>query len=200
MRRLKIQMNISADGFVGGQNGELNWLTTDWDDKVKTFCIRNLEKVDFILMTFGKKPDPSFITYWDATAQKPEDPYYEVAMKIAATPKVVLTEYATNLKFPNTEIIHGNIIDEVKRLKAQEGYEIMVYAGVRLVSSLIENDLVDEFDFLVNPVVIGKGLSVFDRINDKLDLEPRESLLCECGIIINEYVKNKTDYEIQRNT
>jgi dihydrofolate reductase len=188
MRKLKLQMNITVDGFVGRENHEMDWVTFDWGDKVGSFCIQNLEEVDFILLTLGKKADATFITYWHDTAKKPEDPYYELAKKISSTPKIALTQYAINAEFPNTEIIQGNIIEEVKRLKSQAGNELLVYGGVRFASSLVENDLIDEFSLLVNPVAMGKGLPIFDKIGSKLDLQPTTSEKDTSGIIINTYL------------
>lgn len=193
MRKLKLQMNITIDGFVGRENGELDWLTFEWGDKVQKFCIENLEPVDFIIGTFGKKIDPSFITYWDATAKNPDDPYVQLAKKISSTPKIVLTENPTDLEFPNTKIITGNIIDEVKRLKNQNGNKIMVYGGVTFASSLLENDLIDGFYFLVNPVTIGNGLSIFEGIDSRQDFELVTSETDASGIVINKYLKKVID-------
>lgn len=188
MRKLKLQMNITLDGFVGRPNGDLDWLTYEWGDKVENVCIGNLDQVDFILLTFGKEVDATFITYWDDTAKKPDDPYNKLAKKIASTPKIALTEDATNVAFPNTQIIQGNVIEEVKRLKNQEGNELIVYGGVTFASSLLENDLVDELCFLVNPVAIGKGLSIFDKIGSRQDFVLVTSERDTSGIVVNSYL------------
>jgi dihydrofolate reductase len=147
-------MNMSVDGFVTKNNHELDWLTYDWGKTVHDFTINNLEKVDFILMTFGKKPDATFITFWNDTAKKPEDPYFEIAKKIASTPKIILTEYPIDSEYPNTKIRNGKVIDEVKKLKNENGKKILVYGGVTFASSLVKNNLIDEFYFLVNPVAL----------------------------------------------
>lgn len=181
-------MNITVDGFVGRENGEMDWLTFDWGNKVGRFCIKNLEEVDYILLTFGKKVDPTFITYWDDTAKKPDDPYYKLAKKISSTPKIALTEDGTDQEFPNTKIIKGNIIEEVKRLKNRRGNELIVYGGVTFASSLVENDLVDELSFLVNPTAMGKGLSIFDKINSRQELVLVTSERDTSGIVINKYL------------
>ena len=191
MRKLKLQMHITLDGFAGKENGQMDWMTVAWSKDLHKFTIKNLDDVDCILVAFGKKMDDSFFSYWGATAGKPNDPFFEVAKKITATSKIIISKYPVAAEFSNTRIIKGDIIEEVKQLKKQSGKDLMVYGGVTFASSLIENDLVDEFYFLLNPVAIGKGLSLFDGIKGNLDLELIISEPDECGIVVNKYIKKK---------
>lgn len=189
MRKLKLQMHITLDGFAGKENGEMDWMTVDWSKDLHKFTIENLDDTDYIIIALGKKMDVSFFSYWGATAGKPEDPFFEVAKKIMTTPKIIISKYPVDAQFPNTRIIKGDVISQVNQLKKQDGNDIMVYGGVTLASSLIKSDLVDEFYFLLNPVVIGKGLSIFEGINGNLTLELVTSEPDKCGIVVNKYIK-----------
>ena len=191
MRTLKLQMHITLDGFSGKENGEMDWMTVDWSKNLHAFAIKNLDDVDFIVIPFGKKADDSFLTYWNATAQQPGDPFFGVAKKIMATPKLVISKYPVQAAFPNTKVVQGDVIDEVTKLKREAGKSIMVYGGITFASSVIAHDLVDEFYFLLNPIAIGKGLSVFTAMKDKLLLEHVSAERDECGIVVNKYVKKK---------
>ena len=191
MRKLKLQMHITLDGFAGKENGEMDWMTVDWSRDLHKFTIKNLDDVDYIVIPFGKKMDDSFFSYWGGTANKPEDPFFEVAKKIMATPKIIISKYPVSKQFPNTRVIKGDVINEIKQLKEQTGQYIMAYGGVTFAASLIDNDLVDEFYLLSNPVAIGKGLPIFNGVVDNLLLELSSSQPDECGIIVNKYVKRK---------
>src|SRR5687768_12213231 len=105
MRKLKLQMHITLDGFVGKENGEMDWMTVDWSRDLHKFTIQNLDNADCIVIAFGKKMDDSFFSYWESTAGKSEDPFFEVANKIVATPKIVISKYRVDAEFSNTRII-----------------------------------------------------------------------------------------------
>jgi dihydrofolate reductase len=184
-------MHLTLDGFAGKENGEMDWMTNDWSQDLHRFTIQNLDDVDFIMIPFGRKMDDSFFSYWGSTAAKPADPFFEVARKIMDTPKVVLSRYPVPRKFPNTRIIEGDLLEQVRQFKQQEGRHMMVYGGVRFASSLIEHDLVDEYCILSNPVAIGKGLPIFAGVGGNMLFELIRSEPDACGIIVNKYIRRK---------
>ena len=61
----------------------------------------------------------------------------------------------------------GDILDEVNRLKNQAGKDILVYGGAGFVSSLIKENLIDEYNFFINPTAIGRGMTIFGKLEDK---------------------------------
>jgi dihydrofolate reductase len=191
MGKLKLQMHITLDGFSGKDNGDMDWMSVDWSKQLHEFTINNLNDVDYIVIPFGKKQDDSFLTYWATTADKPADPFFEVAKKIMATPKLVVSKYKVNASFPGTQVVQGDVIDEVTKLKREAGKSIMVYGGITFSASVIAHDLVDEFYFLLNPVAIGNGLSVFKDVDETLTLVHVSSTADACGIVVNKYVKKK---------
>jgi dihydrofolate reductase len=79
--------------------------------------------------------------------------------------------------------------DEVKKVKNQEGRDLIVYGGSSFVSSLIEHGLIDEFHFFVNPIAIGKGISAFAQLESWQQLKLVKSLTCDSGLIILHYTK-----------
>src|SRR5688500_18497721 len=102
MRKLKLQMQITVDGFVAGPNGELDWMTWNWDDKLKDFVSKFHDPVDTILL--GRKMTDGFVDYWSSVLDKPESPEYDFAKKMIDTPKVVFSRTVTESKWINTTI------------------------------------------------------------------------------------------------
>ncbi len=186
MKKLKLQMQLSLDGFVGRPNGELDWMTWDWDDKLKNYVIELTDSVDSILM--GRKMTDGFISYW--TNLKPDDPEYLFAKKMVDYTKIVFTRTLDKSNWANTKLAKGNIVDEVNQLKKQPGKDIIVYGGASFVSSLIKNNLIDEYHLFINPTAIGKGMEIFNGLNDKLKLKLAYSEMFNCGIVVNHYKSN----------
>ena len=178
-------MQVSIDGFVAGENGEMDWMTWNWDDKLKAHITQLTEPVDCIIL--GRKLAQGFIDYWKAAAEGEEE--VEGAQKMNDTPKKVFTKTLTENKWENTELIHGELSDEIKNLKNQNGGDIIVYGGGSFVSSLIKENLIDEYHFCINPVVLGKGMPIFEAVENKLNLEFVKSFPFECGVVVNEYKK-----------
>lgn len=73
------------------------------------------------------------------------------------------------------------------RLKNQSGKDILVYGGANFVSSLIRENLIDEYNLFVNPVVIGKGMKIFNHLNQNLNLKLVESRAFDSGIVMFRY-------------
>lgn len=158
---------MSVDGFVCGPNGELDWMTFSKDDKNANRVNELTDSSDTILL--GRKMTDGFINYWSNVEEDNED--YAFARKMIDIPKVVFSKTVTESKWINTTVANGDIVAEVEKLKNKEGKDIIVYGGASFVGSLIENDLIDEYHIFVNPVAIGKGLSIFGDSYSKLKLK-----------------------------
>lgn len=195
MRKLKLQMQVTIDGFVSGPNGELDWVEWNWSDDIKKYVNDLHSAVDTILL--GRKMTDGFITHWASVVDKHDESIqelkenYEFAKKMIDTPKVVFTKSLNKHNWINTTLAKGNLTEEVNNLKAQNGNEIIVYGGAGFVSSLIKNNLIDEYHLFINPTVIGKGMEIFGGVDNKMNLKLAESQAFECGIVLNKYVINQ---------
>ncbi len=168
MRKLKLQMQMSIDGYVAGPNGELDWMTFSLDEKALARLNELTDSSDTILM--GRKMTDGFINHWSSVLENPESPLYSFARKMIDIPKVVFSKTVKESKWANTTLANGDIVEEVENQKSRNGKDILVHGGAGFVSSLIQNNLVDEYHFLVNPVAIGKGMSIFGDSYERLNL------------------------------
>jgi dihydrofolate reductase len=185
MRKLKLQMQTSLDGFVStGPNDEQTWVTWAWDE-IKQYVLDLLDTSDTIII--GRKLAVDYIPYWQNTLTKPDDPMHEVAERIVSAKKVVFTKTLDKSEWNNTELAKGNLTDEIKKLKSQGGKDIMVYGGSSFVSALIKEGLIDEFHFFVNPVALGKGVPVFGQVNNFQQLKLKKSITYDSGIVMLNY-------------
>lgn len=183
MRKLKLQMQTSVDGFVAGQNGEMDWMLFDWDSILKNYVTELTDSVDTIVL--GRKLAEGFIPYWKSVAENPDDAQHDAGKIFTDLPKVVFTKTLEKSQWNNT-IIENNI-EVIKDLKNKSGKDIIAYGGANFVSNLIKNDLIDEYHLFVNPVILGRGLSIFKDIEEKKKLKFIRSTPTGNGIVVHCY-------------
>jgi dihydrofolate reductase len=183
MRKLKLQVQCTIDGFVAGPNGEMDWLTFDWSNDLNEYVAQLTEPVDTILL--GRNLAEGFIPHWTNSLNSPEP--LEGAQKFVETHKVVFSKTLTTSEWERTTIANGDLAEEVNALKKQAGGDMIVYGGVKFVSSLIKEKLIDELHFFINPSVIGKGLSIFEEVNEMQNFKLLSSRQFECGVVVLTY-------------
>jgi dihydrofolate reductase len=181
MRRLKLQMQVSIDGMVGARTqrdrGHFNW-----DTEVRRYSIANAANVDCILL--GRKTATGFIPHWKSVAADPEDADFEFGTLITNIPKVVFSKTLRKSEWPNATIATGEIAESVNQLKRQAGKDLLVYGGSSFVASLIDRNLIDEYHLLLNPVVLGSGLSIFTGLADTLRFTLVTTKAFLCGTVL----------------
>ena len=183
MRKLKLQMQMTVDGFVAGSNGELDWMM-GWnsDDELKKSETELIDLSDTLLM--GRKMTGEFFSQWTKVAGNPDSPDYAFAKQMVDVPKVVFTKTLDESPWANTVLAKGELVEEVNRRKNESGKDILVYGGANFVSSLIRENLIDEYNFFVNPAAIGKGMTIFEG---KFELRLVKSRAFDCGVVLQRY-------------
>jgi dihydrofolate reductase len=185
LRKLKLQVQMSVDGYIAGPNGEMDWLVWNWDDKLKEYVNELTESVDCILL--GRKMAEGFISNWSDVMTKPDHPDYAFAKKMIEIPKVVFTKTLNKSEWVNTDIATGDLTDGINKLKRQNGKDIIVYGGASFDSSLIKAGLIDEFYLFVNPAAIGNGMTIFKDLNEMQKFTLVKSIAFDCGIVALHY-------------
>jgi len=156
VRKFKLQVQTTVDGYMGGPNGEMDWLTFPWTDDVGAYISNVMESVD--LMVLGRKLAEGFIPAW---AAGPEGETQESIDWMNSTPKVVISDSLTESPWENATVAGGDLTETITRLKEAPGGDIIAYGGATLVADLIARQLLDEIHLLINPTAIGAGLPVF---------------------------------------
>jgi dihydrofolate reductase len=105
--------------------------------------------------------------------------------------KVVFSKTLQRSEWKNTELANGDLVDVITRLKNQKGKDMIVYGGPTVSSSIASVGLIDEFHFLVNPVMLGKGRSMLKDLDDKLSLQLLTATPYPCGLTVLKYALKK---------
>lgn len=100
------------------------------------------------------------------------------------TPKVVFSRTLTEARWPQARIASGNLANELTRLKAEDGGEIVAHGGAHFMQSLVRTGLVDEYRLCVYPVVVGRGMALFSGIEHPLGVKVLSSRLFTCGATV----------------
>ncbi len=176
---------MTINGFVGGPKGELDWMTWRWDSELAKYVNDLTDSCDCILL--GRKMSDGFVTYWTKVVSDPKNPEYAFGRKMVDTPKVVFSKTLEKSNWANTVIAKGELTEEVNNLKKQNGKDIIVYGGATFVSSLIRENLIDEYHLFFNPAAISSGLSIFNGFTGTKNFKLVKSLPFAHGVAVLHY-------------
>jgi dihydrofolate reductase len=188
MRKVKLQMQMTINGYVAGPNGENHWMTWNPDDEFIEFLNSLLDTSDTLLL--GRKTAEGIIKFWEDTAK--ENPIHPFAKKIATLPKIVFTKTLEKSTWNNTSLAKGNLVEDITNLKKQNGKDILIFGGASFVSSLIKEGLIDEYHLIVNPTAMGKGMTIFNSLDSLQKFTPITAKLYSGGKTVLSY-KAKND-------
>jgi dihydrofolate reductase len=184
MRKLKLQVQMTVDGYIAGLNGEMDWTVRSWDDDLKKYVTEITEPVDCIVL--GRKLAQGFIPYW---ASHPEE---EGADKFNHTKKVIFTKTLARSEWDKTVLAKGDLVEEINHLKEQGGKDIIAYGGATFVSALIQHGLIDEFHLFINPVAMGNGMTIFKKLDRTQNLTLIKAASFACGIVVLHYMPTRS--------
>lgn len=182
MRKLKLQIQITVDGFVAGPNGEEDWVIRS-DEKLWELIDQLPDTSDTLLL--GRKMAEKFIPHFEGFASDSDKIAF--AHKMVNIPKVIFSKTLEKPFGKNTSLAKGDLADEIGKLKNQEGKDILVYGGAGFVSSLVAGGHIDEFFFFVNPVMINKGMRVFDLLDHRQKLSLVSATPYPSGVSVLHY-------------
>lgn len=197
MRKLKLEVQLSLDGYLANEDGQTNWMIWNWgsewswDDELKDYHTELTQSTDCILLS-RKMAVEGFVAHWKNTAADITNPQYTFANHIVRTQKVVFsTTLSKSDEIPGgwetVELCSSNIAEKINHLKKQAGKDMIAYGGASFIASLVKENLIDEYHLLINPVVLGKGVSFFTAIECPLPLRLVSAKAFESGMALLNY-------------
>ena len=183
MRNLIFAINTTLDGCVDHTKGFA-------DDETHEYFTNLLHEVD--LQVFGRITYQLMVPFWPEVArtQSMSPALNEFARTFDSINKIVFSRTLDKVDDRNTRIVSANLHDEILKLKQEEGKSILL-GGVSVPSQLIELGLVDEYRFVVGPIVVGEGRRLLEGVSlqDRLQLKLIESKIFESGCVALRYLK-----------
>ncbi|MEW9306360.1 dihydrofolate reductase family protein [Labrys neptuniae] len=194
MRKLKLEMQISADGFSSSHDGNNDWMAWNWapdwgwDEELRRYHHDLTFSSDCILLS-RMMAEEGFHQHWQTVSEDSASPQSGFARAISDMRKIVFSRTLTDSRWANTEIAGAGLAEEVNRLKREPGKDIIVYGGPILVSSLVEAGLIDEFHFIINPAVLGSGKPMLGELRKTTRLRLVDARPFACGVAVLHYAR-----------
>ena len=174
-------MHVSLDGFVCGPNEEMNWIIMD--EEIFQDAIDAASLTDTAL--YGRVTYEMMKSYWPSVLTNSSSTKLELhhADWVENIDKIVFSRTMSEAGWNNTRLIKKNIAEEVRQLKQQAGRNMMIFGSPGLTHSFMQLDLIDEYKFNINPVILGKGIQLFENVSDRIDLRLLSERKFKSGVI-----------------
>src|ERR1700680_3538585 len=183
MRNLIFAINITLDGCC-------DHTKTIGDEEIHEYFTHLMRDVD--LLVFGRKTYQLMVPFWPDVAKSHSmtKASNEFADTFDSINKILFSQSLDSAEGQNTRIVRAKLQDEIVKLKQEQGKNILT-GGVSIPSQLIELGLVDEYHFVVHPIVVGEGRRLLEGISlqERLQLTLVESKIVKSGCVALRYLK-----------
>lgn len=186
MRKVVLLMHVSLDNYVADVNGRLDWMI--YNKELEDYADELMKSVGMPL--YGRTTYGMMAGYWPTILEKPEtasEHSLKHARWVQDIPKVVFSTTMDKAEWNNTRLIKGNVAEEVKKLKAEPGKDLMIFGSPGLVKTFVELDLIDEYRLTIQPIALGAGTLMFQDLKAPVKLKLLSSKQLECGVIAAHY-------------
>jgi dihydrofolate reductase len=182
MRKLIVFNQVSIDGRFVDAKGDMSWAHKDdaeWNDYV------NGNASGGGVLVFGRITYEMMAGYWPSPMAAKNNPV--VAQQMNRLPKIVFSRTLENTSWQNTTLLHGDPSDEMRRLKKEDGGDMVVMGSGTIVSQLTEHGLVDQYQIVVVPVILGGGRTMFDGVTRRPSLRLMQTRSFSNGNVVMHY-------------
>jgi dihydrofolate reductase len=192
MRKIVMINWISLDGFFAGPHGEIDWMIRDpeVDKALHEPRPDQPQSAGSDTMLLGNTTYTMFENSWPQIAKDPNAPeeLHKLAAEVMGMTKIVFSKTRKEVSWENSKLFHDNLVEEVKKLKQEEGTEIIIFGSGTIVQQLTDAGLIDEYIFAVTPVVLGTGKELFKDVQ-KLILRLLEMKHFPSGNVLLRYAR-----------
>ena len=184
MRKLVVFNHVSLDGYFVDANGSMQWAKLDVNDAEWNAFVAENAKGEGPLV-FGRVTYELMASYWPTPMAAKHDAV--VAERMNQLPKVVFSKTLDEASWSNTKLVKGDMAAEIRKMKKEPGDGMVILGSGTIVSQLAKDGLIDEYQMVVDPVVLGKGRTMFDGLTEKLSLKLTRSRVFGNGKVFLSY-------------
>jgi len=182
MRKLSVFNLVTLDGYFAGEDGDISWHNVDME--FQEYAQKNSNSGNMLL--FGRRTYELMANYWTSQDALKNDPI--VAKGMNSSSKIVFSRTLNEVGWSNTRLVNDDMLGEVRKLKQLSGQDMTILGSGSIVAQLSQAGLIDEYQILLNPVVLGKGTTMFEGIKNRLTLRLTESRTFGNGNVLLCYV------------
>jgi dihydrofolate reductase len=182
MRKVVVFNQITLDGYFKDPNGDMSWAHKQ-DPEWTAFTSENASGGGELL--FGRVTYEMMASFWPTPQAFEAAPV--IAERMHSLPKVVFSRTLEQASWNNTKLVKGDPAAEVQKLKQESGPALVIMGSGSIVSQLAQARLIDEYQIIINPVVLGKGKTLFEGVTGRLDLEHTKTRTFSNGNVVLWY-------------
>jgi dihydrofolate reductase len=170
MRKLVVFNMVSLDGFFVDGQGDMSWAHKN-DAEWNAFVNENASGNG--VLVFGRITYELMASYWPTPMALKNSPV--VAKGMNDMPKIVFSRTLDNASWSNTKLVKGDLAAEMRKLKKEPGPNMVILGSGSIVSQLAQQNLIDEYQIALSPIVLGTGRTMFEGVKEKLNLKLTKS-------------------------
>lgn len=157
VRNIIVSVRVTLDGFMAGPQGEMDWMEAFFDDALATYESELQQRVDTMLL--GRETYQGLASYWPQVALDPATPpdLAAFAHQLNAMRKLVFSKTLPRVEWTNATLVPEIVPEAIKQLKHEPGRDIVIYGSGSIVRTLTQLSLIDTYQVLVYPVILGSG-------------------------------------------
>lgn len=189
MRKLVVNTFVTLDGVMQAPGGPTEdpsggfshggWSVNYWDEMMGQVMTDSMATPFDLLL--GRKTYEIFAAHWPYSQEEP------AASTLNNAKKYVASKTLNKVDWNNSSLLKGDVVEEIKKLKEQDGPELQVHGSSNLIQTLLKNDLVDQYNVWIFPVLVGKGKRLFDWGTAPAGLDLVDSKISSTGVIVATY-------------
>jgi dihydrofolate reductase len=181
MRKLTVFNFVTLNGYYKGPKEDISWHRHGAEEN--EYAAEGLRSGSTLL--FGRVTYEMMASYWPTPAAIKNDPIVAEGMNKAD--KIVFSRTLKKAEWSNTRLVKDNILEEIKKMKQQPGKDMTLLGSGSIATQLAEHGLIDEYQIMVDPVVLGEGTPIFKGIKHKLDLQLISTRTFKSGVVLLSY-------------
>jgi dihydrofolate reductase len=182
MHKILMFNNMSLDGFFADSDGGVGWAKRD-NEELTEYVKRS--RGDISTYLFGKHTYEMFAGFWPTPAGKAANPYF--AKILGEGRKIVFSSTLKQATWENTVIEPKADTRSMDRIKATSGGDCLIFGSGTLVRDLAQKGLIDEYQFVINPVILGNGRALFCPLPRSIELQLVEAKPFQNGTVLMRY-------------
>jgi dihydrofolate reductase len=178
---------MSMDGFVEAADCDMDWATDIFYEDMNKYQSDLIRTADTLLL--GRKTYQSFAEAWPDVPDNPSACKGQVkyAVKLNTMKKFVFSRTLEKAEWNNTTIVKYDAVEEIKNLKKIPGKDMVIFGSLSIVKMLTNLGLIDEFQFVIHPVVLGNGKTLYEGLDKFIKLKLIKTKMLFSGAVILYY-------------